>query len=203
MSQSHIEVALVFPVEIIFGADHHQNLAGFRVYGHDAVVGGVEFFFVFFGVFGGYLLGFFLQRIIYRRNDFQSALLHDVFAVFFFQIRPNVDGEVGSFDGVLAFVQENNFFFIGRLGFFGGDKAKPGHFAQNQVFSFDQFFLVIAVRGVVSGGFGQTGQISGFGQTDVGSVFAEKVPTGRLNAVVASAVGDGVQIQFQDFVFGN
>ena len=60
--QSHIEVALVFPIEIIFGADHYQNLAGFRVYRHDAVVGSVKLFFIFLGVFGRYPLGFFPAR---------------------------------------------------------------------------------------------------------------------------------------------
>ena len=61
---------------------------------------------------------------------------------------------------------------------------------------------MVAVRGVVSGGFGQAGEIGRFGQTYIGGVFAEKVPAGRLNAVIAPAVRDGVKIKFQYLVFG-
>src|SRR3989338_9226524 len=61
---------------------------------------------------------------------------------------------------------------------------------------------MVAVRGVVGGGFGQASEIDGFGQTYVGSVFAEKIPAGRLNAVIASAVRDGVQIKLQYLIFG-
>ena len=60
---------------------------------------------------------------------------------------------------------------------------------------------MVAVGGIIGGGFGQAGEVSGFSQTYVGSVFAEKVPAGRLNAVITSAVGDGVQVKLQNFVF--
>ncbi len=199
LRQSHVDLTVYLPEEVVEAADHGENLSRGRLHAHQSSVRGValvglEFSYVLLGD----VLSYALKLQIQCGVDLQSSLVHQVGAVALLQQLSHIHHEMRRLD-VEPDRRVVQYFGLGCHYLLVSYVSLTEHGIEHQVLPNSGLFRV--GQGRIGGGrVGQRRQHSALGQAKVLDMLAVIGLRRRLRAVGHVPEEDGIQVPFHDLI---